>query len=67
MTSVVLKCLKCKYTTKRPLLDQPGSDGVHETSSEPGRCPKGHGELVREDGVWQSLTTKNRRPMNAKR
>lgn len=61
MTNVTLRCSQCDYTARRPLLSQAGSRGVHETSSEPARCPKGHGELVREDGVWQELKTTDRK------
>lgn len=49
MTRVNLRCPQCGYTARRALAMEPGSRGVHETRAEPARCPKGHGELVRED------------------
>lgn len=53
MTSVTLICKECTYTTRRSLTMEPGSRGVHETSSEPAHCPSGHGLMVRKDGVRQ--------------
>lgn len=53
MTNVTLKCKQCNYTARRPLMQDPGCRGVHETASHPGLCPKGHGPLVREDGIQQ--------------
>ncbi len=53
MTSVTLICRECSYRARRPLMIEAGSRGVHETSSEPGRCPRGHGLLYRLDGVPQ--------------
>lgn len=52
-TKVTLVCTKCDYTARRDLMMEPGSRGVHETSSEPAMCPKGHGLLVRQDGLPQ--------------
>lgn len=52
-TKVTLVCKECGYTARRSLTLEAGSRGVHETSSEPGLCPKGHGLLVRKDGVKQ--------------
>ncbi len=52
-TKVTLVCKTCGYKARRELTMEPGSRGVHETSSEPGLCPKGHGLLVRQDGVQQ--------------
>jgi hypothetical protein len=55
MTRVTLVCAAdgCGYKARRDLADEPGSRGVHETSSEPALCPHGHGLLRREDGVRQ--------------
>lgn len=53
MTRVTLVCPVCGYMARRELSFEPGSRGVHETSSEPGRCPAGHGLLRRADGVEQ--------------
>jgi hypothetical protein len=53
MTKVTLICKTCGYTARRALTMESGSRGTHETSSEPGLCPKGHGLLVRQDGVEQ--------------
>ena len=53
MTRVTLICTNCGYTCRRELSMEPGSRGVHETSSEPGLCPNGHGLLVRKDGLPQ--------------
>jgi hypothetical protein len=50
---VTLVCTQCSYQARRPLSQESGSRGIHETSSEPGLCPKGHGLLVRKDGVQQ--------------
>lgn len=55
MTRVTLLCPQCRYTARRQLMNEPGSRGVHETSSEPGLCPRGHGPLKRADGVQQEL------------
>lgn len=52
-TRVTLVCRTCAYEARRDLRLEPGSRGVHETSSEPARCPKGHGLLVRKDGLPQ--------------
>lgn len=52
-TKVTLYCKQCKYKARRELSIEPGSRGVHETSSEFGACPSGHGPLWREDGVPQ--------------
>lgn len=56
MTNVQLICERCGYKTKRPLLDQPGCRGTHETACQPALCPKGHGNLARVDGVLQQET-----------
>lgn len=53
MPKVTLVCKVCKGTARRELSDEPGSRGVHETSSEPAYCPKGHGLMVRQDGLPQ--------------
>ena len=53
MTRVVLVCPTCGYKAKRSLINEAGCRGVHETSSEPALCPKGHGLMKREDGVPQ--------------
>jgi hypothetical protein len=53
MPNVNLICQICGATARRPLTDGPlgvGSRGVHETPSEDAKCPKGHGQMVREDG-----------------
>lgn len=50
MPKVKLVCEKCGYEAKRELAWDIGSRGIHETASEPARCPKGHGSLVRKDG-----------------
>lgn len=65
MPSVTLVCRECDYKARRELTDEPGSRGVHETSSEPGFCPKGHGLLVREDGVEQERWACWNRPPTA--
>ena len=52
-TKVTLVCKNCGYTARRRLSLEAGSRGVHETSSEPGLCPKGHGLLIRQDGLPQ--------------
>jgi hypothetical protein len=54
-TRVTLVCPEpgCAYKARRDLSFEPGSRGVHETSSEPAKCPHGHGLLRREDGVPQ--------------
>ena len=54
MTRVHKICLVCGYRAKRDLMDEVGCRGVHETSAEPARCPNGHGDLVREDGVSEA-------------
>ena len=53
MTRVTLICTTCKYTARRDLALESGCRGVHETASEPAYCPKGHGLLVRKDGLQQ--------------
>lgn len=53
MPRVTLICKECKHTARRDLMREAGSRGVHETSSEPAYCPKGHGLMVRKDGVQQ--------------
>lgn len=50
MPKVNLICRTCGNKARRELLLQPGSRGVHETSSELALCPNGHGKLEREDG-----------------
>jgi len=52
-TRVTLICKTCGATARRILSFEPGSRGTHETSSEPASCPKGHGPMVRKDGVNQ--------------
>jgi hypothetical protein len=47
---VTLVCKTCGQTARRRLLNEPGSRGIHETCSEPALCPRGHGEMVRQDG-----------------
>lgn len=34
-------------------MNEAGSRGIRETSSELALCPKGHGLMIREDGVKQ--------------
>lgn len=54
MTRVTLICRNCGYTCRRELGQyEAGCRGVHETASEPGLCPHGHGLLVRQDGLPQ--------------
>lgn len=53
MPSVTLICIQCNYPARRELLNVVACRGIHETSSEPAYCPKGHGVMVREDGVKQ--------------
>ena len=53
MPSVTLICRECGWTCRRALMREAGSRGVHETSSEPALCPKGHGLMVRNDDVQQ--------------
>jgi hypothetical protein len=53
MTKVTLTCGQCDYLCRRPLNHEPGSRGVHETSSEPALCPHGHGMMQRADGLPQ--------------
>jgi hypothetical protein len=50
MTRVTLTCKVCGYRARRDLARTASCRGVHETPSEPGRCPRGHGFLVRIDG-----------------
>jgi len=51
--NVQLYCETCGAEAKRALLNQPGCRGAHETASEPASCPKGHGLMVRRDGMIQ--------------
>lgn len=51
MTRVTLVCPTCGHTARRGLMLEVACRGTHETISEPARCPKGHGLLVRKDGV----------------
>jgi hypothetical protein len=53
MPNVTLICKLCSYKARRPLMNEAGCRGVHETASEPASCPNGHGLLVREDGLQQ--------------
>lgn len=53
MTRVTLVCRRCGHTARRELSFEPGSRGVHETSSEPALCPRGHGLMRRADGLEQ--------------
>lgn len=58
MTSVNLYCEICGQTAKRELVTGIGSvgcRGVHETPCLPAWCPRGHGLMVRRDGVIQSF------------
>ncbi len=55
MTSTTLMCTRCDYTARRRLRNTAGCRGVHETRSELALCPKGHGSLVRKDGVSQEI------------
>ena len=50
---VNLVCKECGYTARRPLADQAGCRGHHETESIPALCPNGHGYLARKDGFKQ--------------
>lgn len=54
-TSVTMVCRTCGSTARRPLFDTVACRGTHETSSEPALCPKGHGNMVRKDGVHQTV------------
>jgi len=53
MPNATLFCKDCGVTARRPLMREPGSRGHRETSTEPALCPKGHGLMVRQDGVQQ--------------
>lgn len=53
MTRVTLRCPVCGHTARRDLANEPGCRGTRETCSEPAFCPRGHGEMVREDGRQQ--------------
>ena len=53
MPRVTLVCKKCGTTARRELMREAGSRGIRETSSEPARCPKGHGLMKRQDGLRQ--------------
>lgn len=56
MTRVNLYCAICWATAKRALVEGIGSVGVrgtHESACEPASCPKGHGLMLRMDGVVQ--------------
>jgi hypothetical protein len=53
MTTVTLVCTTCGYKAKRRLREQVSCRGTRETAAELALCPKGHGELVRVDGVIQ--------------
>jgi len=53
MPRVTLFCPTCGHTARRDLMREAGSRGVHETSSEPALCPRGHGLMKRQDGVRQ--------------
>jgi hypothetical protein len=48
-----LVCKQCGHTCRRRLQLEPGSRGHRETSTEPALCPKGHGLMVRKDGLPQ--------------
>jgi hypothetical protein len=48
-----LVCKTCGHTCRRRLQQEAGSRGHHETSTEPALCPKGHGLMVRKDGLPQ--------------
>lgn len=67
VTRVTLVCPMCGYQARRDLSNEVACRGTHETSSEPGLCPHGHGLLKRKDGVqqerwalWPSRVTKYR-------
>lgn len=52
MTRVNLICTTCGHIARRDLVDFVAAcRGTHETPSEPASCPKGHGAMVRKDGV----------------
>jgi hypothetical protein len=51
MTRITLICPSCGHKARRPLQDQAGARGVHETEPEPALCPLGHGAMEREDGI----------------
>lgn len=53
MPKVTLVCKECNHTARRELEQEAGSRGIHETSSEPALCPKGHGLMSRKDGLPQ--------------
>jgi hypothetical protein len=50
VTRVTLVCRTCGETARRDLLDESGSRGTQETCSQPALCPRGHGEMIRQDG-----------------
>jgi hypothetical protein len=52
-TSVTLVCKTCHHTARRKLLFEAACRGTRETPSEPAKCPKGHGPMVRKDGARQ--------------
>ncbi len=52
-TSVTLVCKTCRHTARRKLLFEAGCRGTRETASQPAKCPRGHGAMVRQDGVRQ--------------
>jgi hypothetical protein len=51
LTRVTMRCEACGCTARRDLQREPGSRGTHETCAEPAYCPRGHGRMVRVDGV----------------
>lgn len=51
LTRVTMVCTTCGHKARRDLACEAGSRGTHETQAEPASCPRGHGPLVRADGV----------------
>lgn len=49
MTNITVFCRVCGYTARRSLMPTPGCHGAGECGVEPGRCPRGHGALEREN------------------
>ena len=49
LTRVTLVCKECGYSARRDLMHTAAVWGVHNSISEPGLCPKGHGPLSRKD------------------
>lgn len=55
MPNVQLYCKACGAEAKRALLEQVACRGIHETACEPAYCPKGHGLMLRKDGLVQEF------------